>query len=248
MPYMKCKDVHAYYQNDPRAAILRSPDSAELLEHVASCAQCNQLIEEGKQVAECLRLMRNAAPAMSASLDGTVLDRYRGLLSESHAAAPALVTSPIRAGRTFAWAAAATLAVVACGAIFLLMPRPGNRTERHAAKQQPVVAPQRVAAAREEMVPLRQQARQKPKSFAASTKHANHASSVAKPSNWFPANFQSLMYCDQISCPGTMDIVRVQLPSPILGVTPVSALEGGLVSADVLVGADGIARGIRIVE
>jgi hypothetical protein len=56
------------------------------------------------------------------------------------------------------------------------------------------------------------------------------------------------MYCDQISCSDSMDVIRVQLPSPVMGITPASARMGGVVSADVLVGPDGIARGIRVVE
>jgi hypothetical protein len=45
-----------------------------------------------------------------------------------------------------------------------------------------------------------------------------------------------------------MDVIRVQLPSPIFGIMPGSAQATGFVSADVLVGPDGIARGIRLVE
>jgi hypothetical protein len=45
-----------------------------------------------------------------------------------------------------------------------------------------------------------------------------------------------------------MEIIRVQLPSPVMGLTPTSARMGGAVSADILVGPDGIARGIRVVE
>jgi hypothetical protein len=45
-----------------------------------------------------------------------------------------------------------------------------------------------------------------------------------------------------------MEIIRVQLPVSIAGLTPGSAATGDTVFADVLVGPDGIARGIRIVE
>jgi len=46
-----------------------------------------------------------------------------------------------------------------------------------------------------------------------------------------------------------MDMIRVQLPSSLLA-RPASAFRqtGGPVNADVLIGADGIARGIRIEE
>jgi hypothetical protein len=63
-----------------------------------------------------------------------------------------------------------------------------------------------------------------------------------------PEGFRSLMYCDELSCNGGMEVVRVQLPSPAAGFMPASASGNRAVSADVLVGADGFARGIRIVH
>jgi len=56
------------------------------------------------------------------------------------------------------------------------------------------------------------------------------------------------MYCDQLSCAEAMEIIRVQLPTSMAGLTPGSTATGDAVFADVLVGPDGIARGIRIVE
>jgi hypothetical protein len=56
------------------------------------------------------------------------------------------------------------------------------------------------------------------------------------------------MYCDQLSCAEAMEVIRVQLPTSIAGLTPGSTPTDGMVFADVLVGPDGIARGIRIVE
>ena len=55
------------------------------------------------------------------------------------------------------------------------------------------------------------------------------------------------MYCDELSCDGGMEVVRVQLPSSAAGFMPVPTVGNRVVTADVLVGADGFARGIRIV-
>ena len=71
---------------------------------------------------------------------------------------------------------------------------------------------------------------------------------VAEIDENLPAKFQSLMYCDQISCPGAMEVIRMQFPPPLLGLAPRSGAANGLISADVLVGQDGIARGIRVIE
>src|SRR5262249_42904456 len=63
-----------------------------------------------------------------------------------------------------------------------------------------------------------------------------------------PEEFHSLMYCDELSCAGAMEMIRVQLPSAMVA-RPAGLMQSGdAVYADVLVGADGIARGIRIVE
>ena len=62
-----------------------------------------------------------------------------------------------------------------------------------------------------------------------------------------PDGFRSLMYCDELSCVGAMEMIRVQLPSSVVaGLTSASTPTNGVVFADVLVGADGIARSIRI--
>jgi hypothetical protein len=56
------------------------------------------------------------------------------------------------------------------------------------------------------------------------------------------------MYCDAISCGGGMEVIRVQLPSQDFPLMAGNAAADTVISADVLVGADGIARGIRIVQ
>ena len=63
-----------------------------------------------------------------------------------------------------------------------------------------------------------------------------------------PPDFRSLMYCDELSCSGPMEVIRMQLPASDLLFAPGSNSANGTVLADVLVGPDGIARGIRIVQ
>ena len=43
-----------------------------------------------------------------------------------------------------------------------------------------------------------------------------------------------------------MQVIRVQLRPSVAAIVPVIDSPGGIVYADVLVGADGIARGIRL--
>jgi hypothetical protein len=56
------------------------------------------------------------------------------------------------------------------------------------------------------------------------------------------------MYCDALSCGGTLQLIRVQLSSSAAAFEPAAASPEGAIYADVLVGSDGIARGIRVVR
>ena len=56
------------------------------------------------------------------------------------------------------------------------------------------------------------------------------------------------MYCDELSCVDAMSVIRVQLPPFAAGFAPASMTNNDVVYADVLVGSDGIARSIRIVQ
>jgi hypothetical protein len=62
------------------------------------------------------------------------------------------------------------------------------------------------------------------------------------------SGFQSLMYCDPLSCPGAMDVIRIQIPVSAVNRLPASRPANGYVQADVVVGSDGFARAIRIVH
>jgi hypothetical protein len=55
------------------------------------------------------------------------------------------------------------------------------------------------------------------------------------------------MYCDQLSCSGALEVIRMNLPAASLGLASPSRTSN-FVAADVLVGSDGVARAIRIVN
>src|SRR5262249_28073995 len=64
-----------------------------------------------------------------------------------------------------------------------------------------------------------------------------------------PGGFRSLMSCAELRCPRDMEMIRVQLPSSAMPRQVASFIRtSGSVTADVLVGPDGIARGIRLEE
>ena len=245
---MKCKEARAYWETDPRAAINPQTDSVELTMHLAACLPCSRFFEEQKQLSKCLQVIRDSVPVASASLDDAVLAKFRGYLSrKSPPAVPPSLLARIHLPGASGLAVAALFAVgVALGAMLLLIPPQGSSMYPQTA-QPPMLAPQ-PATGSQQMARVQEGPPKRPQSIAAPAKRRKRANSVAEPDSSLATRFQSLMYCDPISCPGAMDLIRVQLPSPILGLTPATGRPNGLISADVLVGPDGIARGIRVVQ
>lgn len=251
---MTCSELHAYFASDPRAAVKLGQDSAEVLEHIGGCTECDRFVQEQQELAKCLQLLRDGAPAIAASLDASVLARYRTVISERRQPAPSVgLATRISLGGGFRWAAAAAFAVVvAFGAIFFFSPGRRNDAGQRSAGKLPAVSSQVTATVNKVMAGAKAVGT-KPKSATAVRRPRAESSVQIPPTSAqqddSPATrFQSLMYCDQLSCPGAMEVIRVQLPSPVLGLSSVSSKPDGFVYADVLVGPDGIARGIRVIE
>ena len=246
---MNCKELRAHWESEPIVAINRRPDSVELAEHIAACSECHRLVEEWKDVAKHLDVLRYSAPEIPTSLDAAMLARYRGYQAErSRSAVSVPLMGRISLHGVLAWAAAVSFAViVAYGGALLFIPNQRGSVDPHLGEQQPMVAPKSVTAVNQQMAGSQKPARSA-KSVHALAKRSKHLAPVAEQDPLFPTRFQSLMYCDQFSCPGAMDVIHLRLPGPVLGVTSASARANGLVSAYVLVGPDGIARGIRVVE
>jgi hypothetical protein len=252
---MTCSELYAYFASDPRAALKFAQDSAEVLEHIGRCAECDRFVQEQQVLAKCLQLVRDGVPAIPASLHASVLARYRTYISERPQPAASLALAgriSLRGG--FGRAAAAAFAVVVtCGAIFFFSPGRRNGAHQRSGEQRPAVNSQVTTSMNKVMAGALKVVRTKQKSVPA-VRHAKSRGSVRIPptsdqrDKSSATRFQSLMYCDQLSCPGAMEVIRVQLTSPVLGLSSVSSKPGDFVYADVLVGPDGIARGIRVVE
>jgi hypothetical protein len=115
---------------------------------------------------------------------------------------------------------------------------------------QPAISPPAISSTRSDTaqhVPIPQRAGRGKRRNAVS-KQTQAAVSSASVSDSIPEGFRSLIYCDELSCGGAMDVVRIQLQPSNAGLVAAASQSSNVVSADVLVGADGIARGIRIVR
>ena len=244
---MTCKDFHHYWERRGSPSTDLLSKSPEMAEHARACSACNRWVGDERLLEKQLDLVRSAVPSVPASVDAAVEGNYRRYLAEP----PVAIDRPgWRVGFEDAlpWAAAlAFAAMVGYAAILFFMPHSSagraNGKDRTPGRQTPV------AVRAETQVPPRVPPIGKAQERARRAPNVGKEIEAAAPrDDSLPRAFQSLVYCDQISCPGALEVIRVQLPAPVWGLGEDPARAGGMVSADVLVGADGIARGIRVAE
>jgi len=243
---MTCKEIRAHFHEDYFAEVKRGCQPLALLEHIAKCKECSCFVEEQKELAKGLLRLREDAPAVSDSLDVLVLAGYRSSISErsrlAPAVSPASLISPLRSS---SWAAIAFV-LIATAAVLLFTYGQRRHMDRVSTERPPVMSPPAAMANTRTAEP--EPVHKKANSMVRSAKRASPAIPVALPGDWSSTSFQGLMYCDRLSCPKDMDVIRVQLPSAAVAFGPTSSKANDVVYADVLVGPDGIARGIRVVE
>jgi len=243
---MNCDELlYSYFENDAALAdVSRNGLPAEMAAHIRVCEDCRNFVDAQRELGARLRLLRDSAPQISTSADSAVLVNYRQRvdrpMASTGSAPPRKRTSPLA---TIVWRGGIAAAIIV---ILLLAEKrtPSTAVHEHAEQaatmRQATSMSNKLTADGETIHPLRRQ------SPTHRTRHRETGSPVM--SNSLPSGFQSLMYCDQLSCAGTMDVIRMQLPASAADSMPASGTGNGTVLADVLVGADGIARGIRIVE
>jgi hypothetical protein len=244
---MTCKELHNYFEGDLRVDT-RHLSEVEVAGHIATCLACERFVEEQKELGEYLRAVRDSAPPVPTSLDNAVVADYRSfVLEQSRMAKSTPLAQRINPRAALGWAACVAFAMMVAYGGMLVFIGQHFWVDRQGTVRQPV-APQAQKTSNKERVRAQITTLKAAKSYVGSGKRAHHRALPAEGDSLFPTRFQSLIYCDQISCPGAMEVIRVQLRSPVLGVTPASTRRDGVVFADVLVGPDGIARGIRVVE
>ncbi|HEV2468536.1 MAG TPA: hypothetical protein VGS78_05035 [Candidatus Sulfotelmatobacter sp.] len=239
---MNCKQVLSYLREHPGGDLTSRIQNTEISSHLATCSECALVVKGQQQLTGAFLSIRNLDCRPPAALDEAVLANYRRQVSELEK------TNVVSAWRfrplaVFAWSAVA-IALVFAAILFFSPPRGVTRI---------TATPTDLAT--ESAAQIAGKRAQTPK---ASTKDAairkrNRGGTrrVARSSEpQLPQEaFRGLMYCDELSCSDAMQMIRLQLPASIV-TRPMSgsASANGVVTADVLVGPDGIARGIRIEE
>ena len=248
---MTCQDLHTYFESDRQGAVDLLPHT-EVTEHIAGCVDCNHFVEEQTELKKYLRLLRDSAPQIPSSLDDRVVTKYRSHMLERLSASNSLSARRHFDLRTsLAWAAAVTFAAIVAGVGMFLFgpnqhtpqPPPGHEIEAH----QHAILPEERTDVKASLRPHSFH-RKTPNSSGSSRRRASNPELVGEQSSSLPTSFEGLMYCDQISCPGALEVIRVQLSAPAWRGKPGLERTNDIVFADVLVGPDGIARGIRVVQ
>lgn len=249
---MNCQVVRACFEDPLRPDFDQRAAAAEVAEHVMSCAECSRFVEAQRRLGDGLRMARESAPAVPASLDAAVLANYREHAGERTPTVRASFAKRPRWLPVLLWSAAA-VALLLVGMIALGPRRAAVPVAAKPQSAQPVAkfstvnatgGDERGTEERIDSRPVAALPRRSP--MENSGKPARAA--AAMPGESLPASFRGLMYCDALSCGGAMEVIRVQLPASAAALAPRSVPSGEAVYADVLVGPDGIARGIRIVE
>jgi len=239
---MNCSELQTYLENGPLADRGAWVADAETAEHLAQCADCSRLVEVRERLATGLRLIRESVPQPSGALDAAVLDAYRRQTTRQ--SRPQRVS--LGSSTVLRWTAAVAAVALIVGLVFF-----SGRKGRNTAVLAPMSQPPRIARPLEftKSVPTEIPRSRRRRTATVPQQHSRPAAASASQGTSFPDGFSSLMYCDSLSCAGTMDVIRVQMPSSAFTLPPPpSAQNNGMVYADVLVGPDGIARGIRIVQ
>jgi hypothetical protein len=235
---MTCHELRLYFE-DPLRMDAEFPGEAE---HLAHCTECARLVEARRELGAGLRLVRESAPEPSEALKVAVLANYRRRITGD----PTLGRSRTRRFTVVAWTTAAAVLALA-GALLL---HPARRLETSGSKiesAQPPIAKTGTFEKGANTVPWTNAA-SSPKTLLRSARPPRRAPQVATTKSPPSEDFRSLMYCDALSCGGAMQLIRVQLPSSAAAFEPAAESPYGAIYADVLVGSDGIARGIRVVR
>jgi hypothetical protein len=231
--------------------------SADILSHLESCSACRDWVEIEQRLTGPLQVLRNSVPTVPATLDESVLNAYRAQLQ--HASSDVIpLRKPVRPMSNFVWRASVA-ALLLAGAILLFgirrVPSP-PATAKTKIQSAPIVSsPQAQTPIRSEApksvqttkaaVATKKRTPRAP--YKAPAPPAVEGSSTEAAYMGLPPDFRNLMYCDQLSCSGAMEVIRMNLPASSMGLASPSR-SSNVVAADVVVGPDGVARAIRIVN
>lgn len=239
---MTCREVRALLLDRQASGRLHS----EVTRHLELCRDCRALSHSEQLIADSFHDLRVVTPDITSSLDAAVMSAYR----EQFAEKPVELTPRKWFRLRFVFGAAAVLLIAT---VLILTSRRHATPVEVQLQQRPLPAiveqpQQRSASVAYPVSSRRKLKRPRRTSIVNLASHQRPAPSRAPAADPSTSGFQSLMYCDPISCAGPMQVIRIQVPAFAVSRVPAPRPSNGLVQADVVVGSDGVARAIRVVR
>jgi len=245
---MTCKEIRWYFEDHLRDAEVLAARGA-VAEHAATCPDCSRFVAEQRELGRSLREIRESVGPVPQSVHGSVLLNYRQHMADQSARDGETVNGRFSPRLLWGFAALGAAVLVIAGSA---------RYWRHAATDTAlhttIGQPSAITVKEVQENPAPEPLRRAKRNLARAQQVRPPASELtASPPRQtvrsLPEGFRSLMYCDELSCPQDMEMIRVQLPSSAMPrQVPGFIQTSASVTADVVVGPDGIARGIRLEE
>ncbi|MGA9475944.1 MAG: hypothetical protein WBV36_25990 [Terriglobales bacterium] len=236
---MTCHELRLYSEDPLRMDATFACEA----EHLAHCTECARFVEARHELGAGLRLVRESAPEPSAALKATVLGNYRRQITGG----PPHARLRTRRFAIVCGTAAATVVLAFAATLLLYSARRLETSNLKIESTQPPMAQLGISERRANSVP-RTNAASSPKTRLRSIPQPRQAHHMATTKSPASEDFRSLMYCDALSCGGAMQLIRVQLSFSAAAFELAESSPDGAMYADILVGSDGIARGIRVVQ
>ena len=231
---MTCKDFSSHISTDLREGQLGS----EAAMHLENCTTCRRSWYAGQELSRRLGEARQSAPTVPLRLDLAVMAAFRDR-RQSHVNNRKQVTL----FRTLAWSGIA--ATVILGILVFTRAHIAPTPVAVSWKPPVAVAPPPITQARTTQATVKV-AKAHRVVAAKGKRPVPSATTLASAES--TNGFENLMYCDELSCSGPMDVIRIQVPAQSVDVGSGQQSRQGFVQADVVVGSDGVARAIRIVK
>ena len=249
---MTCKELRWYFEDHLRDAEVRCARGA-VAEHAATCPDCNRFVAEQRELGRSLREIRESAGPVPQSVDTSLLLNYRRRIADQGVQPRVAINGMFRARLAWGLAALAIALLVIAGSMVRsrhsAAARAGHATTTQTNTIPTREAANRIAASGAPDIPRPVKPKLATIKRARPSAPERTAGLPVRTVVSLPEGFRSLMYCDELSCPQDMEMIRVQLPSSAMPRQVSSFIRtSGSVTADVLVGPDGIARGIRLEE
>jgi hypothetical protein len=244
---MTCTDLRSHLENLAAANSGDPEYSAEVAEHIRTCEECSRFAGEQTEVRGLLNLVRDAAPQISPSLDSAILASFRKRVER----APVSGVVAFRRLPSSFWRGAIAAVIL----LVMMLPwayRRSGTSKRSVPTVDVETSSRPQPRPNEKSTNIVQESRPVKDTLPQRARRKLPPPAAAVPatvaSTQFPAGFDSLMYCDPLSCAGTMEVIRMQLPTGVSTRGSARQPSQGIVYADVVIGSDGVARGIRFVE